>query len=87
MSRASLVRKAGRRGRSFRQVLTQVRLGHALTLLQRGSRHFRPPSPVAATPPAALPARWEEFGLTPPIPAYLPSSSLTGCHHKSVNNY
>ncbi|PKQ73968.1 helix-turn-helix transcriptional regulator [Aeromonas sobria] len=66
MSRASMVRKLAAEGRSFRQLLAQVRMSHALNLLQQGL----PPLEVALAcgydSPSRFAARFkQEFGLTP----------------------
>lgn len=66
MSRASLVRKLAAEGRSFRQVLTQVRLGHALSLLQQGLTPLQTALACGYDSPGRFAARFkEEFGLTP----------------------
>lgn len=66
MSRASLVRKLAAEGRSFRQLLAQIRMGHALNLLQQAT----PPIEVAIAcgydSISRFSARFkQEFGLTP----------------------
>ena len=61
-----LVRKLAAEGRSFRQVLTQVRLGHALTLLQQGFNPLQTALACGYDSPGRFAARFkEEFGLTP----------------------
>ncbi|MGL5659851.1 MAG: helix-turn-helix transcriptional regulator [Aeromonas sp.] len=66
MSRASMVRKLSAEGRSFRQLLTQVRMSHALSLLQQ---HLTPLETALACgydSPSRFAARFkQEFGLTP----------------------
>lgn len=53
----------------------QVRLGHALTLLQQGSRRFRPALACGYDSPGRFAARFkEEFGLTPHQYRTCPSS-------------
>lgn len=65
MSRASLVRKLAAEGRSFRQVLTQVRMSHALTLLQRGLSPLEAALACGYDAPSRFAARFkQEFGLT-----------------------
>lgn len=66
MSRASMVRKLAAEGRSFRQLLTQVRMGHALTLLQRGLNPLETALACGYDSPSRFAARFrQEFGLTP----------------------
>lgn len=66
MSRASLVRKLAAEGCSFRQLLTQVRMSHALTLLQRGLSPLEAALACGYDAPSRFAARFkQEFGLTP----------------------
>ncbi|MGY6038726.1 helix-turn-helix transcriptional regulator [Aeromonas sp. AE23HZ002T15] len=66
MSRASLVRKLAAEGRSFRQLLTQVRMSHALTLLQRGLSPLEAALACGYDAPSRFSARFkQEFGMTP----------------------
>lgn len=66
MSRASLVRKLAAEGRSFRQLLTQVRMSHALTLLQRAFSPLEVALACGYDSPSRFAARFkQEFGLTP----------------------
>lgn len=66
MSRASLVRKLAAEGRSFRQLLTQVRMSHALTLLQQALTPLEVALACGYDSPSRFAARFkQEFGLTP----------------------
>ena len=66
MSRASLVRKLAAEGRSFRQLLAQVRMSHALTLLQQGLSPLEAALACGYDSPSRFAARFkQEFGLTP----------------------
>lgn len=66
MSRASLVRKLAAEGRSFRQVLTQVRMSHALTLLQQALSPLEVALACGYDSPSRFAARFkQEFGLSP----------------------
>ncbi len=88
MSRASLVRKLAAEGRSFRQVLTQVRLGHALTLLQQGLTPLQTALACGYDSPGRFAARFkEEFGLTPHQYLRTCPSSLSLTATSKVNNY
>ena len=88
MSRASLVRKLAAEGRSFRQVLTQVRLGHALSLLQQGLTPLQTALACGYDSPGRFAARFkEEFGLTPHQYLRTCPSSLSLTATTKVNNY
>jgi AraC-like DNA-binding protein len=87
MSRASMARKLAAEGRSFRQLLTQVRMSHALTLLQQGWRRWRRPSPVATTPSRFAARFKQEFGLTPYQYLRTCPSSLSLTAARQVNSY
>ncbi|MGY3916137.1 helix-turn-helix transcriptional regulator [Aeromonas australiensis] len=66
MSRASMVRKLAAEGRSFRQLLAQVRMGHALNLLQQGLTPLEVALACGYDSPSRFAARFkEQFGLTP----------------------
>ncbi|WP_421204610.1 helix-turn-helix transcriptional regulator [Aeromonas enteropelogenes] len=66
MSRASLVRKLASEGRSFRQLLAQVRMSHALTLLQQSLTPLEVALACGYDSPSRFAARFkQEFGLTP----------------------
>ncbi|WP_279450854.1 helix-turn-helix transcriptional regulator [Aeromonas hydrophila] len=66
MSRATLVRKLAAEGRSFRQLLAQVRMSHALTLLQRALTPLEVALACGYDSPSRFAARFkQEFGLTP----------------------
>ena len=75
-------------GRSFRQVLTQVRLGHALTLLQQGLTPLQTALACGYDSPGRFAARFkEEFGLTPHQYLRTCPSSLSLTATTKVNNY
>ncbi|MCR6554607.1 helix-turn-helix transcriptional regulator [Aeromonas sp. CPF2-S1] len=66
MSRASMVRKLAAEGRSFRQLLAQVRMSHALNLLQQGLAPLETALACGYDSPSRFAARFkQEFGLTP----------------------
>ncbi|PJG60579.1 helix-turn-helix transcriptional regulator [Aeromonas cavernicola] len=66
MSRASLVRKLTAEGNSFRQLLTQVRMSHALTLLQQRLTPLAVALACGYDSPSRFAARFKQaFGLTP----------------------
>ena len=66
MSRASMVRKLAAEGRSFRQLLAQVRMSHALNLLQQGLTPLEVALACGYDSPSRFAARFkQEFGLTP----------------------
>ncbi|HEH9428114.1 TPA: helix-turn-helix transcriptional regulator [Aeromonas sobria] len=66
MSRASMVRKLAAENRSFRQLLTQVRMSHALNLLQQGLTPLEVALACGYDSPSRFAARFkQEFGLTP----------------------
>ncbi|WP_421287324.1 helix-turn-helix transcriptional regulator [Aeromonas veronii] len=66
MSRASMVRKLAAEGRSFRQLLAQVRMSHALNLLQQGMTPLEVALTCGYDSPSRFAARFkQEFGLTP----------------------
>ena len=82
MSRASLVRKLAAEGAAF-QVLTQVRLGHALTLLQQGLTPLQTALACGWRLPGRFAARFkEEFWPDPHQYLRTCPSSLTDCHQK-----
>lgn len=66
MSRASMVRKLAAEGRSFRQLLAQVRMGHALNLLQQSLTPLEVALACGYDSPSRFAARFKQaFGLTP----------------------
>ena len=66
MSRASMVRKLAAEGRSFRQLLAQVRMSHALNLLQQSLTPLEVALACGYDSPSRFTARFkQEFGLTP----------------------
>ncbi len=61
-----MVRKLAAEGRSFRQLLAQVRLSHALNLLQQGLTPLEVALACGYDSPSRFAARFkQEFGLTP----------------------
>ncbi|HAT2711840.1 TPA: helix-turn-helix transcriptional regulator [Aeromonas hydrophila] len=88
MSRASMARKLAAEGRSFRQLLTQVRMSHALTLLQQGLAPLETALACGYDSPSRFAARFkQEFGLTPYQYLRTCPSSLSLATVRQVNSY